>query len=99
MGLFKTMNVDQNYLNDWFCANNLCLNTDKTKYILFHEEKYKDNLPLVLPDLLLNDIKFKRENSLKLLGVMINENLTWKTQVELFENKRVLEFFLKQVFL
>ena len=32
-------------------------------------------------------IKIKRENSLKFLGVMINENLTWKTHIELVENK------------
>ena len=29
----------------------------------------------------------KRENSLKFLGVMINENITWKTHVKLVENK------------
>ena len=29
----------------------------------------------------------KRENSLKFLGVMIAENLIWKTHVELVENK------------
>ena len=42
---------------------------------------------MVLPDLFINDAKIKSENSLKLLGAMINENLTWKNHVELFENK------------
>ena len=37
--------------------------------------------------LLMIKIKIKRENSLKFLGVMINENLTWKTHIELVENK------------
>ena len=85
--LFRTMNAELSHLNDWFCANKLSLNTDKTKYVLFHKAKSKDNLPLVLLDLFINDIKIKRENSLKFLGVMIDENLTWKTHVELFENK------------
>ena len=49
--------------------------------------KSKGSLPLVLPDLFMNDVKIKRENSLKFLGVMIDENLTWKTHVELVENK------------
>ena len=85
--LFRTMNAELSHLNDWFCANKLSLNTDKTKYVLFHKAKSKDNLPLVLPDLFINDVKIKSENSLKFLGVMIDENLTWKTYVELGENK------------
>ena len=85
--LFRTMNAGLNHLNDWSCANKLSLNTDKTKYVLFHKTKSKDNLPLVLPDLFINDVKIKRENSLKFLGVMSNKNLTWKTYVKLVENK------------
>ena len=85
--LFRTMNAELSHLNDWFCANKLSLNTDKTKYVLFHKAKSKDNLPLVLPDLFINDVKIKKENSLKFLGVVTDENVTWKTHVELVENK------------
>ena len=85
--LFRTMNAELNHLNDWFCANKLSLNTNKTKYVLFHEGKSKDNLSLALPDLFIDDVKIKRKNSLKFLGVMINDNLTWKTHVELVVNK------------
>ena len=85
--LFRTMNAELNHLNDWFCANKLSLHTDKTKYVLFHKAKSKDNLPLVLPDIFVNDVKIKSENSLKFLEVIINENLTWKTHVKLVENK------------
>ena len=85
--LLITMNVELSHLNEWFCANKLSLNTDKTKYVLFYKAKTKDNLPLVLPELFINDVKIKSENSLKMLGVMIDENLTWETHVELFENK------------
>ena len=58
-----------------------------TKYVLFHKAKSKDNLPLVLPDLFIDDVKTKSENSLKLFGVMIDENVTWKTHFKLVENK------------
>ena len=85
--LLQTMNAELSRLNDWFCANKLSLNIDKTKYVLFHKAKSRDNLPLVLPDLRINNAKIKEENSLKFLGVMIDENLTWKTHVELVENK------------
>ena len=71
--LFRTTNTELSHLNGQFCANKLSLNTDKTNY-LFHKAKSKDNLPLVLPDLFINDVKIKRENSLKFLGVMIDQN-------------------------
>ena len=35
----------------------------------------------------INDVKTKRENSWKFLEVMIDENLTWKTHVQLVKNK------------
>ena len=54
---------------------------------LFNHMNNKENLALVLPDVFINDVKIKRENSLKFLGVMIDENLTWKTHIELAENK------------
>ena len=68
------MNVELSHLNDWFGANKLSLNTDKTKYVLFHKAKSKNNLPLVLPDLFINDVKIKSENSLRFLRVVIDEN-------------------------
>ena len=42
----------------------------------FIKQKSKDNLPLVLPDLFISDVKTKEENSLKFLGVMIDEKLS-----------------------
>ena len=70
------MNAQLSHLNDWFCAKKLSLNTDKTKNVLFQKAKSKENLLLVLPDLFINDVKIKSENSMKFLGVMIDENLT-----------------------
>ena len=54
---------------------------------LFKHMNNKENLALVLPDVFMNDVKIKRENSLKFLGVVIDENLTCKTHIELVENK------------
>ena len=46
-----------------------------------------DSLPLQLSTMTFNNIKTKIENSLKFLGVIINENLTWKNHIEVGENK------------
>ena len=46
-----------------------------------------DSLPLQLPAMTFNNIEIKRENSVKFLGIIINENLTWKNHIEVVENK------------
>ena len=54
-----------------------------------------DSLPLQLPAMTFNNIEIKRENYVKFLGVIIDENLTWKNHIEVVENKilKILEFF------
>ena len=37
-----------------------------------------DSVPLQLPTMTFNNIEIKKENSVKFLGVIINESLTWK---------------------
>ena len=59
----------------------------KTKYVLFHEVSMYDSLPSQLPTMTFNNIEIKRENSIKFLGVIIDENLTWKNHIEVVENQ------------
>ena len=46
-----------------------------------------DSLSSQLPAMTFNNIEIKRENSIKFLGVIIDENLTWKNHIEVAENK------------
>ena len=46
-----------------------------------------DSLLSQLPTMTFNNIEIKRENSITFLGVIIDENLTWKNQIEVVENK------------
>ena len=46
-----------------------------------------DSLPLRLPAMTPNNIEIKRENSVKFLGVITDENLTWKNHIKVVENK------------
>ena len=59
----------------------------KTKNVLFHKVSMYDSLPSQLPTMTFNSIEIKRENSIKFLGVIIDENLTWKNHIEVVENK------------
>ena len=46
-----------------------------------------DSLPSQLPTTTFNNIETKRENSIIFLGVIIDENLTWKNHIEVVGNK------------
>ena len=87
MTLFETANQELSKINNWFLANKLSLNVEKTKYILFHKCIDQEDIPLKLPLLKLNSNIIEGENSLKFLGVILNEHLTWKKHIQLIENK------------
>ena len=51
-------------------------NVNKTNYIIFSNKKEKQNYELTL-----NDVKIKKVNSTKNLGVYIDHKLTWKEHI------------------
>ena len=85
--LFSLMNTELEKFNIWFKANKLSLNATKTKFTLFHKPSQMDNLPLKLPILKINNDKIERKDALKFLGVLIDENLSWKKHIKLLETK------------
>ena len=85
--LFTTANNELENINEWFKANKLYLNVKKTNYILFYSRRKTDNLPLKLPQMHINNNEIKRVTSTKFLGVIIDENLTFKEHLKTVENK------------
>ena len=85
--LFETVNKELQKVNDWCISNKLSLNTGKTFYSLFHKRTKTDDLPLILPKLQINNQEITRKNSIKFLGVMLDENLNWKDHIKVIENK------------
>ena len=79
--------MELNQVFKWFNTNKLSLNKDKTKYAFFHKAREKDNIPLKLPSLFINDNEIKQITSIKFLGVLIDEHLTWKKHITVIENK------------
>ena len=72
----------------WFNANKLSLNKDKTKYTFFHKARENDNIPLKLPALFINDKEIEQVTSIKFLGVLTDEHLTWKEHITVTEKKK-----------
>ena len=71
---------------EWFIANNLFLNAEKTKYIIPHKPSPHDSISLRLPTITFNSMEMKCEFFIRFLGV-IDKNITWNKHIELVENK------------
>ena len=78
---FSDKNCELNEISLWFKANKLSLNLTKTKYSLFHLASKKGFLREPLPFLKMDNIATERENVTKFLGVLIDENLSWKQHI------------------
>ena len=85
--LFLNTNLELKKISEWFRANKLSLNEDKTTFTLFHRIQDRDNLPLRLPILKINDYDIKRSSSIKFLGVLVDEHLSWTDHINILENK------------
>ena len=85
--LFTVVNNELLNIKDWFTANKLSLNVEKTKYSFFQKPSKKDDISLCLPKLIINNYEIQREESIKFLGVLLDQRLTWKEHIKLTENK------------
>ena len=100
--LFNNANILINSLFIWFCSNRLSLNPTKTKYIVIRPPSLKGDRsqkPILIENTLLHRIgKDCDEKAAKFLGILIDENLTWKPHLSHINQKisRAL-FSLKQV--
>ena len=85
--LFKTVNEELIKINEWFSANKLSLNVGKTNFLLFHKSGKKYSIPSHLPTLKINNHYIERVNTIKFLGVLLDDNLSWKEHIKYLENK------------
>ena len=68
-----------NRIADWMLANRLTVNQDKTNYMIFSPNKSLKNSPDLA--LIINNSSIKKVNSIKYLGVYLDENLDWKIHI------------------
>ena len=90
--LFYLINQDLENINQWFISNKLSLNIKKTKYSFFHKPSQKENIPLLLPKLIINDHEVQQTKSIKFWGVLLDKNLSWKEHIKCNENKLAKKF-------
>ena len=80
----ELVNRELELISEWFKANKLTLNIDKTYYMVFHRgrRKFKNNIELVI-----NDMEIREAKSMKYLGVIIDSKLNWIDHITYIKNK------------
>ena len=74
----KQIGHDLKYLSYWLNANKICLNVSKTEVVLFKSIRKQTEATLKLK---LNGKRLYTTNSVKYLGIKIDENLNWHEQI------------------
>ena len=64
-----------------FKANKLSINIDKTKWTIVHHTSKKRFMTKRFPELFIDGVTLKSETVTKFLGVFIDENVTWKPNI------------------
>ena len=73
--LFSTVNSELECINQWFKANKLSLNIEKTKYTLFHKRSAINEISGI-SDLIIGSRNIEKTSSIKFLGVMLDEHVS-----------------------
>ena len=85
--LYNTVNRELHKVHEWFQVNKLSLNLKKTKYSLFHSSHQRKKIPEILPTLQIASNNIERDTVTKFLGVLIDENLSWKPHINVVNSK------------
>ena len=81
--LINTLNRELNKLSTWFAANLVCLNLTKTNFMVFKPWQKKQSFEFQV----INEQPILRVSETKFLGVLLDDNLTWKSHISLTANK------------
>ena len=77
--LKESMKHDLEVLIDWFKANKLTLNLEKTSFVLFQPQGNKSNDDITLS---VDNIDISRERTVKFLGLFIDQHLKFDSHVK-----------------
>ena len=79
------LNNELSKIHSWLSVNKLTLNIEKTKFIVFHP--YQKDITNLIPTLKFNDIEIERVIEIKCLGIIFDENMSWKPHTDALANK------------
>ena len=78
----NTVNSDMQSLQKWLIANKLSLNVAKTEYLLIGSHQKLKTISNNQPSISIAGKQIKRVSKSKTLGIVVDENLNWKSNTE-----------------
>ena len=74
------INTELTNIHEWLSINKLSINTNKTKFMIFHgpRKKIKNDIALVK----INDKPIQRVSEINFLGIILSENLSWINHID-----------------
>ena len=82
----ENLNENLEKVHQWLLSNKLTLNNEKTEYMIIGSKQRLTNITNE-PKSELGEAEIKRVDKSKTLGVIIDEQLTWKNQVDSIKKK------------
>ena len=82
----ENLNENLEKVHQWLLSNKLTLNNEKTEYMIIGSKQRLTNITND-PKIELGEAEIKRVDKSKTLGVIIDEHLTWKNQVDSIRKK------------
>ena len=81
---FETVvNYELSKIREWLKINKLSLNTEKTKFTIFHQPQKK----IRIPEILIDNVPIQCVESFNLLGIYLDEHMSWKHHINSISNQ------------
>ena len=77
------INNELGKISEWLKLNKLSLNVNKSKYMIFHTNRR--NVPII--HVKIDDIEIQHVTEFNFLGMIVDENISWKCHVNYIANK------------
>lgn len=90
ISLSKVLQENINSLINWTKLNHMALNSRKTKCMMLTTRQKRQLLDINLPSIYVNRDKIEEVDSHKILGITLDNNLTWSNHISLL-SKRVAQ--------
>ena len=94
----EKINGDLLKIDKWCEENNMCLNTKKTKAMIFGKSNSTKKLKIINLDVHINENKISPVRTYKYLGITLDQNLTFNSHInQIIKNSNHKIFMLKRI--
>ena len=84
--LEDVLNGELEKVSHWLSCNKLILNTQKTKFMVFHNRQFTLSNNMI-PKLCLNNCLINKIEGFSFLGIILNENVNWNSHIKHISKK------------